>query len=254
MAPADPAGWQFAFSIYGYFPSVTGSSQFPADPNGTPINVDPANILDNIKGAGMASFDVRRNGWGLFVDAMYLHLGNTKQNTRDFSIGDIGIPAGTTANLDWDLSGQIWTVAGTYRFASGPTLTVDGLAGVRYSDVKQSLAWSFTGNIGPIAPEGRSGQSEGSVHRPRRHRRRQGTDGRQRQRPLVPGAVLPRRRHRRLEAFTWQAVGGISYGFGWGACRLTAGVRRYLQYRRDVPRVFEDFTFNGPMAGATFRW
>jgi hypothetical protein len=248
-AAADPTGWQFAVSIYGYLPSVTGNSQFPADPSGTPIKLDPANLLDSIKGAGMASFDVRRNAWGVFVDAMYLHLGDAKQNTRDFSIGDIGVPAGTTANLEWDLRGQIWTIAGAWRFASGPALTVDALAGVRYSDVKQSLAWSFAGNIGPIAPEGRSGRSEGSVHV------LDGIVG-------VKGRMVVSDNGRWSVPFyldvgtgdsklTWQAVGGISYGFGWGE---VTGAWRYLQYRRDTPRIFEDFTFNGPMVGATFRW
>ena len=71
--------------------------------------------------------------------SLYLDLGGSKSKTRDFSIGNIEIPASTTADLSLDLKGTIWTVAGEYRVVSDPASTVDVVAGARYFGIKPTL-------------------------------------------------------------------------------------------------------------------
>jgi hypothetical protein len=46
----------------------------------------------------------------VFTDAIYLDLGNTKSASRDFTIGNVEVPAGTTADLRLDLKGWVWTL------------------------------------------------------------------------------------------------------------------------------------------------
>ena len=154
-----PGPWRYGASLYGYLPSLSGTSSSPADSGGTPINVSLDNILD-LKFTLMGSFDAHNGRWGVFTDVIYLNFGGSEQQSRNFTIGTIGIPAGTTANLDLDLKGLVWTLGGQYRVFSGPALTLDALAGARLLDVRRTARWSISGNLGPIAPSGRTGSSE----------------------------------------------------------------------------------------------
>lgn len=61
-------------------------------------------------------------------------------------LGNVWIPAAVTADLDSDLKGAVWTVAGEYRLVADRTRTVDGHAGARYFGVKPTLDWSFNGS------------------------------------------------------------------------------------------------------------
>jgi hypothetical protein len=243
-----PGAWRFGASLYGYLPSVSGTSSSPADSGGNRINVNLAEILD-LELALMGSFDAHNGRWGVFTDIIYLNYGGSKQQSRDFTIGRIGIPAGTTANLDLDFKGVLWTLAGQYRVFSDPALTVDAMAGLRLLEMRTTTRWSISGNLGPIAPSGRTGTSEikdreldGIVGV--RGRAGLGTSGRW----SLPFYLDVGAGDSDL---TWQAAAGVSYGFAWG--ELT-GMWRYLAYDLKPGRSLEDLKFNGPLIGATFRW
>ena len=245
QAAPEPGSWRYAASLYVYLPSIRGSTVFPADSGGTPIEIN----VDELKGMFMGAFDVHNGRWGVFTDLIYLNLGGGKAQSRDFTIGDIGLPADTSANFDWDLKGWVWTVAGQYRVASDPQLTMDALAGARLFDLKQRLNWSISGSLGPIAPSGRTGSAEvgdtvwdGIV----------GVKGR-----YAFGANREWSVPFYLDVgtgesdLTWQAAAGISYAFQWG--ELSA-LWRYLGYDMKSGKKIKDINFNGPMIGATFRW
>jgi hypothetical protein len=244
-----PGTWRYGLSLYGYLPSLSGTSSAPADVNGTPISVDADKLVDSLKFTVMGSFEAHNGRWGLFTDLLYLDLGGNKQQSRDFSLGGALPPSGTTADLDWDFKGTIWTFAGEYRVVVDPTITVDALAGMRWFDVKTTARWSITGNLGPIIPAGRTGSSENKVS-------------------IVDGIVGVRGRARLGAAspwsvpfyldigtgdsdLTWQAMGGISYSFKWG--EITAAWR-YLAYDMKPGKTFSDVSFSGPLIGATWRW
>lgn len=245
--PASP--WRYGLTIYGFFPSVSGKSSVPADTGGIPINVTAEQILDSIDLAAMASFDAHNGRWGVFSDVVYIDMSASKQGTRDFSIGDIGLPANTTADLAFGLKGFVTTVAGEYRVAPEPALTLDALGGVRYINIKQSLDWNISGSLGPLDPAARAGHS----------------DIRLENWDLVAGvkgrAWIDRDRRWSLPfyadigtgetRFTWQVAAGLSYAFGWG--ELT-GMWRYLGYDMEPGNLVSSLSFNGPMVGATFRW
>jgi hypothetical protein len=248
-AQQRPDAWTFAASIYGYFPSINGTTTFPADSGGTGINISSDKLIDSIKFAFMGSFDMHNGRWGAFTDVMYLDVGGSKSGTRDFSIGNSGIPASTSANLNLDLKGVIWTVAGEYRVMSDPGHTMDVLAGARLLDIKQTLGWDITGDLGPLPPGSRTGNREesenlwdGIV----------GVKGR-----LAFGANREWLAPYYLDVgtgqsdLTWQIAGGVGYAFKWGEINL---LYRYLDYNMKSGSKIEDVNLRGPMIGATFRW
>ena len=241
-------GWQFQAVIYGYLPDIGGKTTFPAGMGGSDINVDASTIIDNLKFVFMGNIEARKDRWGLFTDLMYLNVGGSKSQSRDVGIGRLQLPAGVTADLNLDLKGTIWTLAGTYRVSSDPSATFDVLAGARLADVKQNLGWQFSADLGPAQPS-RSGNSEIKVN-------------------IWDGIVGMKGRFafgERREWFvpyyadvgtgnsdlTWQVFGGIGYSFHWGD--VIAGWR-YLDYKFKSDAKVEDLNFNGPLIGAAFRW
>ena len=248
-APA-PGAWRYAASVYLYLPSVGGSTSYPTEGNGTPINISGEDILDHLKFTVMGSFDAHNGVWGVFTDLVYLNFAGTKSNSRDFTIGRIGLPANTTANLDWDLKGWAWTLAGEYRVPlPDPAWSVDVLAGARLFDLRTQLRWDISGSIGPLDPVARAGTAEvrdsvwnGIV----------GVKGR-----YVFGGNRQWAVPFYLDVgtgeskYTVQAASGLSYAFQWG--ELNA-LYRYLGYKNKSGKAINDVNFSGPQVGAVFRW
>ena len=246
---SQPGVWQVSASVYAYLPSIGGATSFPVDAGGGPINVSADKILDSLKMTFMGALDAHNGRWGMFTDLVYFDVGNTKTNSSDFTIGNIGLPAGTTSNLELDLKGSAWTLAGEYRVAADPAFTLDLLAGARMFALKQRLNWSISGSLGTIDPAGRSGTSEvsntlwdGIVGAKGRY---VFGDRRQWSVPMyldVGGGE---------SSLTWQAATGLSYAYKWG--ELSA-MWRYLDYDMKSGQAIQSVNFSGPMIGATFRW
>jgi hypothetical protein len=247
--PGTPGRWQYAATIYAYLPSLGGSMSVPVNTGGSSINVNTDTLIDSLKMAFMGSLDAHNGRWGMFTDVLYMDLGGDKSNTRDFSIGTIGLPATTTADLKLDLKGTIWTIAGEYRVASDPAWKVDLLAGARYFGLKPTLNWSIYGDLGTIPAPGRSGSKEidETVW--------DGIVG-------VKGAYAFGAERRWSVPFyfdigtgqsdlTWQAAAGIAYSYHWGDL---IAMWRYVDYNFKSGKALQDMNFNGPMFGATFRW
>ena len=236
---ASAAGaWNYEASIYLFLPSIGGTTTFPA--GGSGINLDGSKILENLNFTFMGAFDVHKGPWGVWNDLVYVNLGNSKMASRDFTIGNIGLPAGTSANLNFDIKAWVWTLAAEYRVWDEPLLKVDLLAGTRYFDLTEKLTWSITGNLGPINPSGRSGSAEAGS-------------------PLWDG-IVGVKGHVTLGAdskwsvpfyldggagdssHTWQAAAGIAYSFRWGEI---IGMWRYLDYGLSGNNI-SSVNFKGP--------
>jgi len=243
---ADPGPWRFGATLYLYLPSVSGTTSVPAEPGGPTIDID---ILDKLRFTLMGSLDAHNGRWGAFTDFVYLDFGDTDARSRDFTIGDSGLPAGTSARIEWELKGLAWTAAGQYRLASDPAFTLDALGGVRLLDVRTRTRWDITGSIGPLPPSGRSGASDvdvslwdGIV----------GVKGRYAFGPdrawSLPFYLDVGTGESRL---TWQAAAGISYAFSWGT---VSALWRHLSYEMKPGGTLTRLDFDGPMIGATWRW
>ena len=246
VATAQPVdAWQFEASLYLYLPSVDGKTTFPQGP----LVVEAKNILNSLQGAFMGSFEARRGPWGGFTDFVYVDFGQSKSGTRDLSVGGVPLPVDVSANLSLDLKGVAWTVAGTYRAVPDPISPVDVFAGARLLDIKQSVAWQLSGNLGPISPPGRGGNQEVHV---RNWDAIVGVKGR-----LGFGAERKWFAPYYLDVgtgnsdLTWQATAGVGYAFRWGD---VVASWRYLEYRPGGGKEVEKLSFSGPAVSAVFHW
>jgi len=247
--PIQGSGWHYSASIYAYVPSVDATSSFPADGGGTRLNLDGSKILDKLKVFAMGTVGAHNGTWGMFTDVIYLKFEASESASRDFTIGNGGLPADASAGFDWELRGTAWTLAGEYRVASAPAFTVDVLAGARLLDTRQHLRWNIAGSIGSLDPLARSGEVQTSqstwdaiVGVKGRY-----AFGQERQWSLPfyldVGAGESKS--------TVQAAAGLAYQFGWG--EITA-MWRYLRYDMKSSSDLQDVRFSGPLLGATFRW
>jgi len=248
-ATPEPGAWQYSATLYGYLPSISGNTAFPADSGGVPINISAQQIIDSLKMTFMGTLEANNGRWGAFTDIVYVNLGHTKTGSRDFTIGDIGLPVGTTSDLGLDFKATVWTLAGEYRVASDPGLTVDAIAGTRMLDLKQRLNWTITGSIGPLDPVNRTGKAEadqtvwdGIVGVRGRY-----AFGAQREWSVPFYLDLGAGQ----STMTWQAATGIGYGFKWG--ELSA-LYRWLDYDMKSGKAIQGVRMSGPQVGATFRW
>jgi hypothetical protein len=239
--------WRFSASVYGYLPSLGGSASVPVDSPGNSIDIGADQILDKLKFTFMGAFDAHNGRWGVFTDLVYIDLGDSKQQTRDFSINGRPLPAGTASDIAWDLKGLAWTQAGQYRLVSDPALTLDAIGGLRLFQLKQSFRWNISGNLGPITPPGRSGERSARLSN---WDAIAGVKGR-----YAFGSAWSFPFYADIGTgesdFTWQLAGGVSYRFSWG--ELTA-MMRHLAYEMKSGQVIHDISFSGPMIGATWRW
>src|SRR5208283_4041323 len=151
----DSGKWQFAATIYGFIPTINGTVNYARDTRSSDFSVSKSDVIDHLKMTFMGALDAHNGSWGVFNDVLYVNLGGVKSQTRDFSVGNIGLPVGATADLNFGLKATVWTVAGEYRVASDSAWTVDLLAGARLLDLKPTLGYSIMGDLG-ILP-GRSG-------------------------------------------------------------------------------------------------
>ncbi len=245
---ATDSGWEFAATIYGWFPDIGGHTEF-ASGAGSTIDVEISTILDHLKMTAQGSFEFRKGKWGGFTDVVYLDVGEAGSRTRDIAIGGVPIPASVTVSADFDLKSTFWTLAASYRVGDSDTSTFDVLAGARLAHLNQELDWTFSGNFGPITPPPLTGNRRESIDQwdaivGGRGRITFGTDDKW----AVPyyfdlGAGD--------SDLTWQAVVGLAYSFGWGDMGV---VWRHLDYALGSSGPIQDINFSGPAAGVAFRW
>lgn len=247
-ASAQAAKWEFGAAIYAYLPTISGKSTFPATGSGSSVSVDADTILENLKMTFMGTFEASNGTWGVYTDLVYVNVGQSKSDTQAFTIGPRGIPAGASANLDYDLKGWVWTVAGTYRIVADRDLKVDLLAGARALDLRQKLSWALAGNVGPVAPPDQSGTRELDEQNwdavvGFKGRAAFGEGG-----WFVPYYLDIGTGQSK---FTWQAMAGVGYSFGWGD---VVAAWRYIDYQMKSGKPVEDLNFSGPGIAAVFRW
>jgi len=249
QAGGESGKWEFAATIYGFIPTIDGKVNYAGDTRSSDIHVNEGNVLSALKMTFMGALDVHNGRWGIFNDLIYVDLGGAKSRTRDFSIGNIGIPASAAADLSLDLKATVWTVAGEYRVASDPAWTVDLLAGARMLYVKPTLGFSITGDLGPVVLPGRNGSKEvsetvwdGIVGVKGRY-----TFGDERK-WFVPFYLDVGTGQTKL---TWQGAAGVGYAYHWGE---VVAMYRYLDWNAKSGKPIEDLNLGGPMIGVTFRW
>ncbi len=246
-AQSRPDETRFRATIYGYFPGLSGTTEFPSGAGGPSINVNAKDILDSLKMAFMGTLEVQSGRWGGLVDWVYADLGSEKSGTREFAIHGQQLPVGLTANLSLDVKTNILTLAGTYSFIDTPSYSTGLVFGARMLDMDNTLDWTFMGT-GP-AGIARTGRSEVSSTNwdaiiGVRGRAHFGSALNW----FVPYYADIGTGNSKL---TWQAMTGLGYSFGWGD---VVAVWRYLDYDFDSGEPVQSLTFNGVAVGVSFRF
>lgn len=246
QAPAgQPQGdrWNWAFTLYGWFPSIGGTTNFPLDTQGQSISVSAEDIISHLQFVFSGALDANNGTWGVFNDLIYLDLDGDKSN---LSVGGRGLPPSATADASVNFKSTIWTVAGEYRLASDPAATADLLFGARMLSLKQKLDYTLYGANLPVT---RSGSSEVS---PTNWDAVVGVKGRfafgANREWVVPYYFDVGTGNSDL---TWQAAVGIGYQFKWGDI---IAMYRYLDYNMKSGEPIQSLDLGGPLVGVTFRW
>ena len=249
LAATDSDDWQWSATLYLWLPSLGGETAFPPDDDGPAIDVSADAILDSLEFAFMGGFEGRRGPWGLATDVIYLDLGASKKATRDFGIGQAEIPANVNADLSLDMTGWLWTLAGSYAVVQQDGLSVNFLAGARMLDLEEDLHWNLNGDISSLPVVDRSGSANAKDTQwdaivGVKGRATFGAD-RQWYLPyyLDVGAGE--------SDLTWQGMAGLGYSFD---SVDVIGVWRYLDYDLGESTPIKSIDFNGPALGVTFRF
>ncbi len=254
LAPAEADAqaadeWKFTASAYGYLPTISSKVTFPSTGGGSSASIDARTILEHLKFTFMGSLEARKGPWGGFTDVLYVDMGASKSGSRDLSLGNAGLPAGTSARVDLDVKGWVWTLGGTYRAVSQPAYALDVLGGARMLDMKQSLRWTLSGNVGSVPVIDQSGSRAAELQN---WDAIVGVKGRaafgDSNRWFVPYYLDIGTGESRL---TWQALAGVGYSFGWGD---VVGAWRYVGYEMKSGKAVERLNFNGPGIAAVFHW
>lgn len=241
--------WTFQAIVYGYFPDLGGTTNFPDRTGAGSINVGIDQILSNLNFTIMGTLEARKGRWGLYTDLIYLDVSGDKSNTRNFTVGGRDIPSSLSANLDLGIKGTLWTLAGEYAVISDASTLMYVLGGARLLDLKETLSYNLSADIGPFTGPGRSGSSEVNLSY---WDAVVGVKGRyafgDRKEWFVPYYADIGTGQSDL---TYQLFGGLGYTFSWGS---VLGGWRYLDYNFKSSSKVESLNFNGPMLGVAFSW
>ncbi|HRP26862.1 MAG TPA: hypothetical protein PLG77_00330 [Burkholderiaceae bacterium] len=242
-------GWQWQAAMYGFFPELSGTTQFPSGAGGPNIDISSEKLIDSLKFAFMATLGAKKGQWGFWTDIFYTDVGGSKSGTRDFGIEGFPLPVDVNGNFSLDVKTTLWTLAGTYEIAKSPTYTIDLLAGTRLADMNQNLDWTINGDISGIPLPGHSGTRTldltnwDAIVGVKGMAYIGGT-----QKWFLPYYVDVGAGQSKL---TWQFYAGLGYQFDWGAL---VAAWRYIEYQMKSGEPIQSLEFNGPMVGAVFRF
>ncbi len=246
--------WEYTATIYGWLPSFGGDLSVPTGPLGggggnASVGVNMSDVLDALNFTFMGMFTADKGSWGMGTDLIYLDLGSSNRKTRDLSFNDIELPATVTARVNFDLTGWLWTIDGTYLVIDDPDHPMKLLAGARMFDISTDLKWQLEGDIAGQPVPGRSGRGDGSetiwdAIVGVKGQVRFGDD----KKWFVPYYLDVGTGDSDL---TWQGMLGAGYAFDWGDL---VAVWRYLEYDMPSGDLLENLDANGAAIGVTFHF
>ena len=223
--------WKFTGKLYFWGADIGGNTQ-----SGNDIDVSIGDLLDNLVFAFMGGLEARKNKWSFLGDVIYLSESADKKN--------IALPApsvpGGVAYFDADLDLTSWVVhllAG-YNVWDADQGIIDVVAGARYTNMAADLGLGLSGTPIKITPSKSENIWDAVI----------GVKGR-----LNFGENWYLPYYLDIGAgqsdFTWQAVGGVGYGFNWGAIEVSY---RHLEWQLGSDYIVEKLTYSGPGAMVKF--
>ena len=254
---ADENEWRFSLIPYLWLPTIDGSLAYdvPSRESGAPtVSVGPSDWLEALDYGLLLTGEARKNRVVLFSD--FIALGFSADESTLLSVtpasgAPIQVGATLDAGTDVDIDGLLFTGAVGYNALQDDGFRADVFAGVRYFHVETTLNWRATATI--ALPDGRRALSAAGTF--------------EQEEDILDGIVGVRGEidlgdsawsipfHLDVGAgtseLTWQAAGGLAYGFeNWDLIALY----RHLAYDQSDDELLQDFSFSGPAIAARFRF
>ena len=229
-APAGPAGWSVAASVYGWLPAL--SSRI-----GTPLGTIDADLsasdaISNLDFAFMGAVEARRGPWGLVGDFVYSDISLSEPTPLGLRYSE--------ARLDTQMS--LLSAYALYRVHEDDRLAVDIGAGLRV--ISLDLGLDLAANR---APEDRSFDDSSTWADPL----------------IAARAIVPLTENWFATAYgdyggtgggdrSWQLFSSLGYRFDdhWSA-RLGY---RYLEIQKEIGELDTTMDLYGPLIGATYQF
>jgi len=242
--------WHFSVTPYLWLPTV----YVDASVNGpvgiaainTGMHTTPGTYLKNLSFAAMITGEARKGDWSVFTDYMYLRFKNQETTVKAVS-GPRGRTLGfADAGSEIDLTGNVWTLAGSYTVWREGAKHVDVFAGFRYLGLDMDLDWRVAGTRG-ILP-GLQGSASGDLNK------WDGIIGVKGQIPLSSDGRWFMPYYFDVGSGsnnkTWQALIAAGYRFDWGNATLSLRNLSYDFSGHNSNSV--DARFTGLALGASF--
>ncbi len=242
--------WHFSITPYVWLPTLyvdaTVSGRGGVASIDTGMHSSPNDYLKHLSFAAMITGEARKGDWSVFTDYIYLRF-----RDQETQVKAVNGPRGRTlgfvdAGSEIDLTGNVWTLAGSYTVWREGAKHVDVFAGFRYLGLDTDLDWRVDGSRGVLP--GVQGSASGDIGK------WDGIVGVKGQVPLsgdgrwfMPyyldfGSGSNNR--------TWQALIAAGYRFDWGNVTLSL---RSLSYDFSGQQSNSlDSRFTGLALGASF--
>jgi opacity protein-like surface antigen len=237
--------WRFTLTPYFWAPSISGTMKFslPVGSGEGKADVGPNDYLQNLKFAGMMSFDAAKGRWSILSDIIYIDF----SGSRDATVPGLGIGSGFAGSADTELQALVFEIAGAYTVFKNQNGNFDVLAGLRYASVEGKIDLNINGPLPAGWRSSRFSASEDFID------------------PIIgfKGKLLLSKNWFMPYYFdiggfsvdsdlTLQAYAGIGYRFtDWFS--LSLGYR-YLYYDFGNTKLVEDITLHGGLLGFVFNF
>jgi hypothetical protein len=241
--------WHFTLTPYLWLPNLNATLDgYALGSNLGDFRVDseigPNDYLENLKFGAMVNGEVRKGDWSAFTDVIYIDFGDERSKVRNLRGLDGQTMSTIDRNAKTSLSATVWTLAGARTLVQQPTFKLDLLAGFRYVQIASELKLNITGTDGILDTNTRSSRDltewDGILGVKGQIRLGEGRWFMPYYLDVGTGS----------SNWTWQALLGVGYAFGWGDINLSI---RSLSY--DFNDKYDaDLRMTGPTLGATFRW
>jgi len=256
LAAVDPydGAWHFSLTPYVWLPNINGSidARLPGLRTAAgavlrdvslSTEIGPNDYLENLNFAGMVTGEARKGNWSVFTDIIDMDLGDERSHVRNIT-GPDGRPlTAISRDVTASLSTTVWTLAGAYTVARSPTWNLDVLAGFRYVGVETDLKWDLRGSRDFLDTSGQVSRNltewDGIVGVKGQVRFGDGRWFMPYYADIGTGS----------SNWTWQALLGLGYSFGWGDVSLSI---RSLSY--DFDEKDAELRMTGTALGVSFRW
>ncbi|PKH06136.1 hypothetical protein [Moritella sp. Urea-trap-13] len=223
--PVYASEWSGSASLYFWLPSIDASGNLNVPPNDgsgeDPLPVDPNQVLDSLDLALMGSFEVRYDKYLFLTDIAYLDMSNTK------SVNILN----TSREMELGFEGWQSSYYGGYAVVGSDELTVDIIAGLRYF----SMEFEVEVDRNNIVKQRKRTFYEGLLD---------GVIGLKGQYNITNQWFIPY--HADVGTgnsdLTYQLIGGVGYGGGWGDVELTY---RHLAWHLKDNSILNTFSLSG---------